>query len=331
MATGVTPPSPGPVATTLRTRHPNFGDLREDDVDEHDDWDIVTGVGITALTAAATRALESKRDDALIDDPYAENFITRSGTTAPIPTSWATIDDVENRSAPDKEWANFWTVMTDNVGVRSRFFDEYFLGASTAGIRQVVILAAGLDTRAFRLSWPARVELFEIDQPKVLEFKDSVLAEQGALPGCARHTVPIDLRTDWPEALLRANFDPQRPTAWLAEGLLRYLPGTAEEALFAHVHRLSAVGSAFATEESEPNLHNRLHHPAYQDVYRRLGVNFATLWPNDERPDPAQWFRDHGWQVATITRTQAAGRYGRTIGEFAGETLKSTLITAYLT
>ena len=300
-------------------------------MDEHDDWDIVSGVGITALTVAATRALESKRDDALINDPYAENFVTRSGTPVPIPTSWATIEDFENRSASDQEWANYWTSLSGYVGVRSRFFDQYFLDMSTAGIRQVVILAAGLDTRAFRLSWPARVELFEIDQPKVLEFKDSVLAEQGALAGCARHIVPIDLRTDWPEALLRANFDPQRSTAWLAEGLLGYLPGTAVEALFAHVHRLSAAGSAFATDEAEPDLHNRLHHPAYQNVYRRLGVNFAALRPNGERPDPAQWFRDHGWQVTTINRTQAAERYGRTVGKFAGETLKSTLITARLT
>jgi methyltransferase (TIGR00027 family) len=311
------------------TRH--CGQYQEDDVDEHDDWDIVSGVGITALVVAATRALESKRDDALIDDPYAENFVTRSGTTVPMPTNWTTIDDFENRSAPDKEWANFWTVMAGYVGVRSRFFDEYFLDASTTGIRQMVLLAAGLDTRAFRLSWPARVELFEIDQPKVLEFKDSVLAEHGALAGCARHIVPIDLRTDWPEALLRANFDPQRPTAWLAEGLLRYLPGTAEEALFAHVHRLSAAGSSFATDESHPDLHTRLRHPACQDVYRRLGVNFATLWPNDERPDPGRWFRDHGWQVTTMSRIQAADRYGRTVGEFAGETLESTLLTARLT
>jgi methyltransferase (TIGR00027 family) len=308
------------------------GQYREDDVDEHGSWDIVSGVGITALAVAATRALESKRDDALIDDPYAEDFVTRSRTTVSIPTSWATIEDLEGRSAPDKEWAHFWTALANHVGVRSRFFDEYFLDASTGGIRQVVLLAAGLDTRAFRLPWPARVELFEIDQPKVLEFKDSVLAERGALPRCARHIVPIDLRADWPEALLRANFDPQRPTAWLAEGLLLYLPGAAEEALFAHVHRLSAAGSAFAMDEPEPGLPNKLlHHPTYQDVSRRLGVNLSTLRLNGERPDPGQWFRDHGWQVTVINRAQADSRYGRTAHEFAGENLKSTLLTARLT
>jgi methyltransferase (TIGR00027 family) len=305
-------------------------------VDEHDDWDIVSGVGITALAVAAMRAMESTRDDALIDDPYAESFVTRSGATVPMPTSWADIDDSENRSEADKRWANFWTVTASYLGVRSRFFDEYFLDASTAGVRQVVILAAGLDTRAFRLSWPARVELFEIDQPKVLEFKDSVLEGQGALAGCARHIVPIDLRTDWPDALLRANFDPERPTAWLAEGLLVYLPGTAMEALFTHVHQLSAAGSWFATDEAVPERRNSLHHPAYQEVQRRLGLDLAALWPDDDRPDSGRWFGDHDWQVTAISRVQAADRYGRTLGEFAGDIfagdiMKGTLLTARLT
>ncbi|MGH3868482.1 MAG: SAM-dependent methyltransferase [Pseudonocardiaceae bacterium] len=299
-------------------------------MDEHDDWDIVSGVGITALTIAATRAMESTRADALIDDPYAESFVTRSGTTVPMPTSWVTINDSENQSEADQRWANFWAAMASYMGVRSRFFDEYFRDASTAGIRQVVILAAGLDTRAFRLPWPASVELFEIDQPKVLEFKDSVLEGQGALAGCARHVVPIDLRADWPEALLRASFDPARPTAWLAEGLLPYLPGTAAEALFAHVHRLSAVGSWFATEEAGPDTHSRVHNPAFQDIYRRLGANPATLW-HDDRPDPVRWFRDADWQVTAISQAQAADRYGRTLVELTGNTMDSTLLTARLT
>lgn len=292
---------------------------------EHDDWDIVSGVGITALGVAAMRAMESKRDDALIDDPYAESFVTRSGTTVPMPTSWANINDSENQSETAKQRANFWTVMAGYMGVRSRFFDEYFLDASTAGVRQVVLLAAGLDTRAFRLSWPASVKLFEIDQPKVLEFKDSVLEEQGALAGCARRTVPIDLQADWPEALLRANFDPERPTAWLAEGLLLYLPGTAVESLFVHVHRLSAVGSWFATDVASLDI---LHNPAFQNIQRGLGLNMATLWRDDDRPDPERWFRNADWQVTTISWAQAGDRYGRTLGRAAGDIRpKSTLLT----
>lgn len=300
-------------------------------MDEHDDWDIVSGVGITALMVAAARAMESTRDDALIDDPYAESFVRSSGITVPIPTSWATINDSENQSEADQQWASYWTGMVGYLGVRSRFFDEYVHDASTAGVRQVVLLAAGLDTRAFRLSWPEHVELFEIDQPKVLEFKDSVLAEQGALAGCARHVVPIDLRADWPEALLRASFDPQRPTAWLAEGLLPYLPGTAAEALFAHVHQLSAVSSWFATEYAGTDIRSRVHNPAFQDIYRRLGCDMAALWPDDDRPDPERWLRDAGWQVTAISRAQAADRYGRRLGKFGGDIIMGTLLTARLT
>jgi len=300
-------------------------------VDEHDDWDIVSGVGITALAVAALRAMESTRDDALIDDPYAESFVTRSGITVPMPTRWADLSDSENRSDADKRWANFWAMTAAYLGVRSRFFDEYFRDVSTAGVRQVVLLAAGLDTRAFRLSWPTRVELFEIDQPKVLEFKDSVLEEQDALASCARHIVPIDLRADWPDALLHANFDPERPTAWLAEGLLVYLPGTTMEALFAHVHQLSAAGSWFATDESGPAIRSRIHDPGFQEFQRRLGLDMATLWPDDDRPSSGQWFRDHSWQVTTISRAQAADRYGRMLDEFAGDIMKGTLLTARLT
>lgn len=300
-------------------------------MNEHDDWDIVSGVGITALMVAAARAMESTRDDALIDDTYAESFVRSSGTTVPMPTSWATLNDSENQSEADQQWANYWTVMSGYLGVRSRFFDEYFRDAFTAGVRQVVLLAAGLDTRAFRLSWPEHVELFEIDQPKVLEFKDSVLAEQGALAGCARHVVPIDLRADWPGALLGASFDPARPTAWLAEGLFPYLPGTAVETLLGHVHRLSAVGSWFAAEEAGPGIHSRVHNPTFQDIDRRLGFAMTALWPDDDRPDPERWLRDTGWQVTAISRAQAADRYGRTLGKLGGDTFTGALLTARLT
>lgn len=300
-------------------------------MNKHDSWDIVSGVGITALGVAGARAMESKRNDALIDDPYAESFVTRAHSSIPLPTSWASVEGSEQRSEGDQLWASFWAGMATYVGVRSRFFDEYFLDASHAGIRQVVILAAGLDTRAFRLPWPAAVQLYEIDQPKVLEFKDTVLNDQNAVASCARHVVPIDLRADWPDALLRAGFDPQRPTAWLAEGLLPYLPGPAAEALFAHVHRCSAAGSRLAAEEVHPDMRATIHQPDFQDLKRSCGVDMAALWPNDDRPDPVHWFRDHGWQVTATSGGQAADRYGRTLGKPADTDFATcTLLTAQL-
>jgi O-methyltransferase involved in polyketide biosynthesis len=195
-------------------------------VAEHDDWDIVSGAGITALAVAAMRAMESKRDDALINDPYAENFVRRSGTTVPMPTSWTDIDD----------------------------------------------------------------------------------------SGCSA-------RTSTRSAL---------PPGW-AEGLLLYLPGAATEALFTHVHRLSAPSSWFATDEAGPDVRSRIHDPVHQEVRRRLGLDIAALWPDDDRPSPGRWFRDHDWQVTAISRIQAADRYGRPLGESAGDIAKGTLLTARLT
>ena len=130
-------------------------------------------------------------------------------------------------------------------GVRSRFFDEALLGAGT---RQVVLLAAGLDARALRLGWPSGTTVFEVDQPRVLGFKDEVIDSVGGTPTARRVTVPVDLRHDWPAALTAAGFDPRLPTAWLAEGLLPYLPADAERLLFERVHALSAPGSRIAVE-----------------------------------------------------------------------------------
>ncbi len=300
-------------------------------MNKHDSWDIVSGVGITALGVAGARAMESKRSDALIDDPYAESFVTRAHSSIPLPTSWASVEGAEQRSEGEALWASFWAGMATYVGVRSRFFDEYLLDASQAGIRQVVILAAGLDTRAFRLPWPAAVQLYEIDQPKVLEFKDTVLRDQSAVSSCARHVVPVDLRDDWPVALLRAGLDPQSPTAWLAEGLLPYLPGSAAEALFAHVHRCSVAGSRLGVEEVHPDMRATIHQPDSQDLKRSSGVDVAALWPNDDRPDPAHWFRDHGWQVTATSGGQAADRYGRTLGKPADTDFATLmLLTAQL-
>src|SRR6202000_933978 len=136
--------------------------------------------------------------------------------------------------------------------VRTKFFDEFFLDATNAGIRQAVILASGLDARAYRLPWPDGTMVYEIDQPQVIEFKSRALAELGAAPHSARKAVAVDLRDDWPSALLQAGFDPDQPSAWSAEGLLGYLPPEAQDRLLDTITALSAPGSRIATE-SKPN------------------------------------------------------------------------------
>jgi methyltransferase (TIGR00027 family) len=294
-------------------------------------WDIVSGVGITALGVAATRAMESTRDDALIDDPYAAKFVERAGERLPVPlpTSLGAAAALGNGAGEDADWRRFFLAMAGYMGVRSRFFDDWFADAAASGIRQVVILAAGLDTRAYRLPWPAGTSVFEIDQPRVLEFKDEVLADERAVASCTRHTVPIDLRADWVDALVRTGFATHRPTAWLAEGLLPYLPGKAAEGLFDTVERLSAPGSRLAAEHMDARARDVVREPRFAAMQSRYGVDMAAMWPDGERPDPAAWFREHAWRVETVTGARAARRYGRVLGEAAEGTFDTTtLLTA---
>ena len=153
-------------------------------------------------------------------------------------------------------------VMIDFMAVRTAFFDEYFLNAAASGVRQVVILAAGLDARAWRLPWPDGTTVYELDQAKVLEFKSTTLQARGAQPTSRLVSVAVDLRQDWPTALQEAGFDASSPTAWSAEGLLRYLPAQAQDLLFERIHALSPAGSWLATNAPaksalDPNLQAR--------------------------------------------------------------------------
>ncbi len=177
-----------------------------------DTWDIVTGVGLTALGVATFRALESAAPSPLIQDAYAELFVRAAGE----PKFMDILADPPTLAGAP--------LVPGFMGIRTKFFDEFFLSAGANGITQAVILAAGLDTRAYRLDWPPGTIVYEIDQPDVLEFKNRVLAEHSATPRTEHRTVAVDLRSDWPAALAAAGADPAAPTAWSAEGLLPYLP-----------------------------------------------------------------------------------------------------------
>jgi methyltransferase (TIGR00027 family) len=288
---------------------------------EHQQWDIVTGVGITALGVAAGRALETQRASGLVADPYADSFVEAAGAPVPMPRRLA---DLENGT-----WyaETVWKPMTDYVGVRSRFFDDYFARATAAGADQVVLLAAGLDTRAFRLDWPAGTALFEVDQPKVLEFKDAVLDGHGARPGCDRRTVPVDLREDWPAALRAAGFDSSRPTAWLAEGLLPYLPADAERSLFERISRLSAAGSWLAIEYVGDDARSAFDDPAFRDAADQLGVDLTMLWHTEGKDDPRRLLVDHGWTVRTDPILEVVRGYRR---ELTGPMARTMDAAAFL-
>lgn len=264
-------------------------------------WDISENVGVTAVFVAAARAAETAGRDPLVSDPYADSLVQAAQLPLPLGNTGNPLMDA------------VWASMRTYVAVRSRFFDDYFRQACDNGVRQAVILASGLDTRAFRLQWPGGMRVFEIDQPKVLEFKDIVLAERKVQASSERHAVPVDLRDDWERSLLQAGFVAGQPTAWLAEGLLPYLPAAAEEQLIATVHRLSCAGSHLAIEGfagMRSVMDNQELRQAGNDI---MGMDVQGLLSEEERPDPADRLADLGWTVHQARGAEVATRYGRTL------------------
>ena len=251
---------------------------------------------------AAARAMASKADDALIDDPFAEPLVLSVGVDffTRLVTGELRPEDLDS----DSESVGMQR-MTDNMAVRTKFFDEFFLSATEGGIRQAVILASGLDSRAYRLTWPAGTTVYEIDQPDVIEFKTRTLAELGAEPTAERRTVAMDLRYDWPSALIEEGFDPNQPTAWSAEGLLGYLPPDAQDRLLDTVTELSAPGSRVAVESMptiDPDDHEKAieRMKAASDRWRDHGfdLDFAELVYLGDRNEAAAYLGDHGWQLS---------------------------------
>jgi methyltransferase (TIGR00027 family) len=269
---------------------------------DNDTWDLASSVGATATMVAAARAMASTADDALINDPFAEPLVRAVGVDffTRLVTGELRPEDLDS----DNESVGMQR-MTDNMAVRTKFFDEFFLSAAEGGIRQAVILASGLDSRAYRLAWPAGTTVYEIDQPDVIEFKTRTLAELGAEPTAERRTVAMDLRYDWPSALIEEGFDPNQPTAWSAEGLLGYLPPDAQDRLLDTITELSAPGSRVAVE-SVPNIDPSDHEKAIERMqaaserWRDHGfdLDFAELVYLGDRNEAAAYLGDHGWQLS---------------------------------
>ncbi|MDR3662263.1 MAG: class I SAM-dependent methyltransferase [Mycobacterium sp.] len=301
----------------------------------HDDtWDIATSVGSTAVMVAAARAGETEREDALIRDPFAKILVEGAGTGV-----WETILDADfnNRMAgADPDVALVLEHMGNYQAVRTHFFDAYFADAAAAGIRQIVILASGLDSRAYRLDWPAGTTVFEIDQPKVLEYKDETLKAHGVTPAAELHQLPIDLRNDWPKALQEAGFDDTAPTAWLAEGLLMYLPAEAQDRLFENITAVSAPGSRISVEtvgEHAAERRQRMR-DRFEKVADQLGmapaINVQDLMYEDpDRADVAEWLDTHGWSSTSVTSQDEMRRLGRWVQvDGADDKAFSTFVTA---
>ena len=281
---------------------------------DNDTWDLATSVGATATMVAAARAVATKADNPLINDQFAEPLVRAVGVD--FLTRWAA---GELNAADVDEDESSWKLqqMPDAMAARTRFFDAFFREATQAGIRQAVILASGLDARAYRLDWPTDMTVFEVDQPEVIAFKTETLAELGAAPTTDRRTVAIDLRFDWPAALLEAGFDRNQPTAWIAEGLLGYLPPEAQDRLLDSISALSAAGSRLATE-AIPDMPD-IDHDQVREMMRKatdkwrahgFDLNFDELGYQGDRNDVAAYLDTLGWTSVGKPMSQLLADHG---------------------
>jgi methyltransferase (TIGR00027 family) len=289
---------------------------------DDDSWGITESVGATALGVAMARAAESRSSRPLFIDRYAQLFVDAatergwqppfgSGAQSAAGVDPAVVEQVQHRVR------TIWAY----AAARTKHFDDFFIEAGAAGVRQVVILAAGLDARAWRLPWVSDTVVYEIDQPKVLQFKAETLRAHDAQSTARDVAVPMDLRQDWPTGLREAGFDPTEPTAWLAEGLLPYLPAAGQDLLFERVQQLSAKDSRIAVEafghdyfDPERQQERRARMQEMRDAVAKTGQEMADvseLFFNAPRADVADWLSDHGWDVSTDTSTELMMRHKR--------------------
>ena len=295
---------------------------------DQDTWDLASSVGATATMVAAARALASTETDAIIDDPFAAPLVRSVGLDFFI----RLIDRDVTPDAQDGE--RDLQLETDSIAVRTRFFDDFFLNAARDGIGQAVILAAGLDTRAYRLAWPPGGVVYEVDQPKVVEFKTAAMADLGAAPSADRRTVAVDLRDDWPEALRRSGFDVTQPTSWSAEGLLMYLQPDAQDRLFDNITELSAPGSKLATEyhgDTGRTMSQRARQ--FNERWANLGcdIDLSGLFFDGERSNVVDYLADRGWEVSTRPRRDFFADYGRVFPDDEESQLRNIIaVTATL-
>jgi methyltransferase (TIGR00027 family) len=296
---------------------------------DQDSWDLASSVGATATMVAAARALASAEDDAIINDPFAAQLVRAVGLDFFVRLiDGEVVPEADDRSERDLQ------LETDSIAVRTRFFDDFFLNAARDGIRQSVILAAGLDARAYRLAWPPGSVVYEVDQPKVVEFKSAAMSRLGAAPAADWRTVSIDLREDWPAALRRGGFNVTQPTSWSAEGLLMYLPPDAQDRLFDNITELSAPGSKLATEyhgDSDRTMTERA--AQFHQRWANLGcdIDLSELFFDGERSNVVDYLTGRGWQVTTRPRREFFADYGRVFPDDEASQLRSIIaVTATL-
>ncbi|MFN6544239.1 SAM-dependent methyltransferase [Mycolicibacterium nivoides] len=287
---------------------------------DDDSWDITESVGATALAVAMARASETVSESPLFTDPYAQMFLDAAAARGWRPPTGAMAQRIR--------------AIGNYAASRTKWFDEFFLAAGAAGIRQSVILAAGLDARAWRLPWIHDSVVFEIDQPQVLQFKEEVLASHRAAPKARHVAVPVDLRQDWPKALQDTGFDATEPTAWSVEGLLPYLPADAQDQLFERITELSARDSRIAVEAFSAGFFSEDHLARRRERIAQMRAEAAEagddmpdperLWFVEDRAHVPDWLSEHCWDVGALPADDLMARYHRSLPADTTEGIMST-------
>jgi methyltransferase (TIGR00027 family) len=280
---------------------------------DRDSWDLASSVGATATMVAAARAVATEAPNPVINDPFAAPLVRAVGLDFFTRLVNGDLPTPESGSEESQVGQRDLHLETDSIAVRTRFFDDFFLNSARDGVGQSVILAAGLDARAYRLSWPRDSVVYEVDQPEVIAFKDGALAELAAAPAADRRTVSIDLRDDWPAALRNSGFDDTKPAAWSAEGLLMYLPPEAQDRLFDKITELSAPGSRLATEfhpDNETSMSERAKEFNQRWINLGCDIDLSGLFFDGDRSDVVDYLTERGWDVTTRPRREMFADYG---------------------
>ncbi|ORB52120.1 hypothetical protein BST43_19350 [Mycobacteroides saopaulense] len=264
------------------------------------------------LTLAALRALESRRANPLLFDEHAQTIIDAVGD----PYTQALLDiGLHEEPSTDNELRTH--LLTNYMSVMCRYYDDSLLASVRGGTRQVVLLAGGLDTRAYRLPWPDGTVVYEVDYPEALTLKMKALDNSGAVLRATQRMVHSGLADWWQAELTLAGFDPDAPTAWLAEAVISNLPGRSQDAMFERIIEMSAPGSMIATDNDPLAPSGQ----AWCDIVDATtpeairGADYSVLAHYDERTLPGEWLSGHGWLTQTFTNRELAQRYGRPFRE----------------
>jgi methyltransferase (TIGR00027 family) len=249
---------------------------------------------LSARVMAANRAAETARRDALYRDPLASDLAGEDG--------WAAFHAVQRAS-----WPGYASGPDAFLTILTRFFDDALVDAvRRAGMTQVVIAPAGMDTRAFRLEWPSGVQLFEVDTDDIFAHKDQVLHQRGALPRCQRHAIVTRSHASLKRALRRTAFDATRPTAFLLERL-QYLRPEGVERLLRELTALASDGSwigfAHVTRET-------LRADFMQPYLRKLEAAGLAPW-RFGIDEPEAWLATYGWNARSVVAGAPEASYGR--------------------